>query len=415
MEENWTVKSVDGAEEAPSAQEQEQKVLDQAVEQGEIAPESASLEEDGVIKINLDQPPVEQEETQLEDATTTEEKQEEETLEEVQQSTDELGISSEEGSSPQQEPQEGQEEEVIELVSQQEDAIQEEQPVAEEIIEEPQAQQVIPEGLDNLVKFMDETGGTLEDYVSLNKSYDESSPVDLIQEYYSKKYPHYNEERLQRRMHKDFGYDEGDDPDLIQDKRDAFEDATHEAKRFLNDQKDKYYADLKFNKQSNLAPEQKEAVEFYSEYKKNQEDNTKLVEQFQAKTDKVFNEDFKGFDFKVGDNKYRFKVSDVQKTKEYQSDLNNFIGDFAGEDGTIEDVNGYHKALFAAKNADKIAKHFYEQGRADAIKTNAKQSKNIDMTPRGDASSVVRTKTGTQFKVVSGESSDGLRIKMRNK
>ena len=415
MEEKWTVKAVDGVEEAPSSQEKEQQVLEQAAEQGEITPESAGIEDDGVIRINLDKPPVQQEETQEENATTTEEKQEEEALEEVQQSTDELGVSSEEGSSPQQEHQEGQEEEeVIELISQQEDAIQE-QPVAEDIIEEPQAQQVIPEGLDNLVKFMDETGGTLEDYVSLNKSYDELSQVDLVQEYYSKKYPHYNEERLQRRMHKDFGYDEGDDPDVIQDRRDAFEDATFEAKKFLNDQKDKYYADLKFNRQSNLTPDQKEATEFYSEYKKNQEDNTKLVEQFQAKTDKVFGEDFKGFDFKVGDNKYRFKVSDVQKTKEYQSDLNNFIGDFAGEDGTIEDVNGYHKALFAAKNADKIAKHFYEQGRADAIKQSAKESKNIDMTPRGDASSVVRTKTGTQFKVVSGESSNGLRIKMRNK
>ena len=410
--ENWTVKSVDGVEaEASSAQEKEQAVLDKAVEQGDIAPEAANAEPD-VIKVDLDEPP----------------KQEQDAVQQVQGETEE-GVLRDEGVEPPSQEEvpneaETQSEEapVIELIQDEETdtnegGVAEESKSSappqeqEEVLQEAQAQ--LPEGMENLIKFMDETGGSLEDYVNLNKSYDDMHPVDVIKEYYKSKYPHYNEDRLQRRMNKDFSYDEADDPDVIQDKKDLFEDTVFEAKKFLNDKKGKYYNELKFNREKDIAPEYKEASDFYSEYKKGQEENEKLVQAFQQKTDNLFNDEFKGFDFKVGESKYRFRVSDVKATKDYQSDLNNFIGEFAGEDGSISDVAGYHKALFAAKNADKIAQHFYEQGRADAIKKSAAEAKNIDMKPRGDAASTVTTKSGTQVRVVSGDSSNGLRFKMR--
>ena len=155
-----------------------------------------------------------------------------------------------------------------------------------------------------------------------------------------------------------------------------------------------------------------EAMDYYNNSKQLAEDNDNLQKSFIEKTNNVFTDDFKGFDFKVGDNKYRFKIEDSKKVKEYQSDLSNFINEFLGEDGSVNDAKGYHRALFAAKNADKIANHFYEQGRADAVKENAKKSKNINMDARVDNSSMT-TSSGNKIRVVSGESSDKLRIKWK--
>ena len=154
-------------------------------------------------------------------------------------------------------------------------------------------------------------------------------------------------------------------------------------------------------------------MEYYNNSKQQSEEYNNLQKQFIEKTNKVFNDNFKGFDFKVGENKYRFKVDNTEKVKQYQSDISNFINEFLGDDGAVNDAAGYHKALFAAKNADKIANHFYEQGRADAIKDAAKDAKNINMDPRAD-NSIIKTKQGDKIRVVSGNSSDKLRIKWNN-
>ena len=154
-------------------------------------------------------------------------------------------------------------------------------------------------------------------------------------------------------------------------------------------------------------------MEYYNNSQQQSEEYNNLQKQFIEKTNKVFNDNFKGFDFKVGENKYRFKVDNTEKVKQYQSDISNFINEFLGDDGAVNDAAGYHKALFAAKNADKIANHFYEQGRADAIKEAAKDAKNINMDPRAD-NSIIKTKQGDKIRVVSGNSSDKLRIKWNN-
>ena len=259
---------------------------------------------------------------------------------------------------------------------------------------------------------MEETGGTLEDYVNLNKDYDQLSDLEVVRDYYKKKYPHYSEERLARRMDKDFLYNEDMDPDEIQDRKDAFEDAVYDAKAYLKDNKAKYYDELKFNKNNEVPAEYQQAYEIAQDYTKAEETNKQLNERFLQKTEEVFT-DLKGFDFKVGENTYRYKVNDVQKTKEYQSDLNNFIGEFIGEDGAITDAAGYHKAIFAAKNVDKIAQHFYEQGRAEALKQSAKEAKNIDMDPRSDFSAGVTAKSGTKVRVVDSGFDGKLKFRKR--
>ena len=217
-------------------------------------------------------------------------------------------------------------------------------------------------------------------------------------------------------MDEKFAYDEEvDEQRDVRKKQIAFKEELYNAKKYLEGNKEKYYADLVSKKQTDIPQEYREAYEVANNYKQSQEASSKLQERFAAATNRVFNDDFKGFDFKVGDNTYRYKVADPVKTKEYQSDLNNFVGEFLGEDGAIADAAGYHKAMFAAKNVDKIAQHFYEQGRAEALRQSAKEAKNIDMNPRQDMSASVTTKSGTKVRVVQNNDFGGkLRFKNYN-
>ena len=421
--ENWTVKSVDG-EEVKSSQEQEQAVVEEAIAENENIEIAKS---DDVIKVDLSNPPkqeadaVQQVQGETEESVLRNEGVEvpgKENENDKKENNKEEAEAEQLESVNQEESEATQEssEEVLELIQDEEPKKEVKEPV-QEVIEQPvqEAPQApeLPEGIQGLMNFMSETGGSLEDYVNLNKSYDDMNDVDVINEYYRQTKPHLDQSEIEFLMSEKFAYDqEVDDPRDIKRKQLAFKEELYDAKKSLNANKEKYYKDLKLG--AKLPQEAQEALSFHQEYKKSQEDNQKLADQFTKSTSNFFNDEFKGFDFKVADGtKYRFKVNDVAGTKDYQSDLNNFIGEFVGDSGTIEDVAGYHKALFAAKNADKLAQHFYEQGRADALKQSAKESKNIDMSPKGDAASVVRTKTGTQFKVVSGQSSSGLKFKMR--
>ena len=401
--ENWTVKSVNGvdvdatpevqAEQAteatPTAQEQEQAVVEEATAEND----NIQIEDDGVIKVNLDEPPKQKEDEQQ---VSNESEEPVEAIAETE--------TSEESGSP------------LEIVNETEtEEVKEETPVVNEVIEqEPVATVELPENIQKLVDFMDETGGSLEDYVRLNRDIENMDDTDLVKEYYKSKYPHYTEERLKRRMDKDFAFDaEMDDPDVIQDKKDAFEDAVFDAKRELKGMKEKFYDELKFNRKQEIPKEYQDAYELATNYTQAEKTNKQLHETFVNKTNEVFNQDFKGFDFKLGDNTYRYKVADVEKTKSYQSDINNFIGEFLDDNGAINDAQGYHKAMFAAKNVDKIAQHFYEQGKADAIKQSAAEAKNISMDPRKDMSANVTTKGGTKVRVVSNEGFSG-KLKFKN-
>ena len=412
--ENWTVKSVDGVdvnatpevqeeqatEAAPTAQEQEQAVVEEAAAKND----NIQIEDDGVIKVDLSNPPKQEKDEQVSD-----EKQDEQS-EPVAETE-----ASEEPSSPLEIVNETPSEEVSEKAETIEAAVESSTQVPTASQEQETVPQVeLPENIQKLVDFMEETGGSLEDYVSLNKDYDQMDDHGLIREYYKQKYPHYTEDRLNRRLDKDFGFDkEVDDPDVIQDKKDAFDDAVFDAKAYLKDKKAKYFDELKFNRKQEIPQDYQQAYELATNYKQAEETNKQLQDRFLQATDGVFNQEFKGFDFKVGENTYRYKVADIEKTKSYQSDINNFIGEFLGEDGAMADAAGYHKAMFAAKNVDKIAQHFYEQGKADAIKQSAAEAKNISMDPRKDMSANVTTKSGTKVRVVSDEGFKG-KLKFKN-
>jgi hypothetical protein len=312
---------------------------------------------------------------------------------------------------------------------------QEESTVLEEVTEEEVVEQVeqlteqveqaivqadagidLPENIQKVVDFMNDTGGSLEDYVKLNTDYSALNEAQLIKEYYETTKPHLDKEDIELLM-EDFSYDEElDEPKEIRKAKIAFKEEAAKAKQHLEKLKNNYYEEIKAG--SKLNPEQQKAVDFFSRYNKEQETVKKENEQqakiFLQQTDTVFSENFKGFDYSVGDKKYRFKVKDTTEVKDTQSDINNFVKKFLNDKNEMIDAKGYHKSLFTAMNADAVANHFYEQGKADAMKSSIEKSKNVDMDPRGTHEKVT-TANGWQIRAVPNNSVSGSKLKIKKR
>ena len=270
----------------------------------------------------------------------------------------------------------------------------------------------LPENIQKLVDFMGETGGDLNDYIKLNKDYDALDKQDLLQEYYTQTKPHLNAEEIDFLMEDQFSYDEEiDDEKEIKRKKLALKEQVANAKTQLEEMKSKYYSEIKSG--SKLTGEQKDAVNFYQESQKQREYEKSAKSNFLNRTNKFFGDEFKGFEYNVGEKNYRFNISDKNKVKESQSDINNFIGKFLDENRQMKDEAGYHKSLFTAMNSDAVAKHFYEQGKADALKQSIVESKNIDMEPRQQLNENVDT-GGIKVRVLGDNAAD-FKYKIKNK
>ena len=291
-------------------------------------------------------------------------------------------------------------------------------PEQEEILQEDKTQEQIklPENVSSLVEFMNETGGSIEDYVRLSADYANADQKTLLREYYKQTKPHLNDDEVSFLMESDFSWDEEvDEPKDIKKKQIALKEEVAKAKNFLTGLKDQYYKEVKLG--SKLLPEQQKAIEFFNRYNEEQQSTEELLDRqakhFNKETEKVFNTEFKGFNFKVGDKKFRFNVKDVNKVKENQSDLLNVFNKYVGDNNLLQDAAGYHKALFAATNADELANHFYEQGKADAIKETMANAKNINMDPRKSAEGYVNA-GGVKVRAISGDNKSGLKLKLKN-
>jgi len=269
----------------------------------------------------------------------------------------------------------------------------------------------LPENVEKLVTFMNETGGTVEDYVELNKDYSKLDNDQLLKEYLRKNKPHLDNDDIELIM-EDYKIDEDlDEEKEIRKKKLAYKEAVANAKKDLENKKSQYYAEIK--NRPGVTQEQQKAVDFFNRYNKQQETIKQSQEAFKEKTNNLFQTDFKGFDYNVGDKKFRYKVKDPVKIAESQSNLKNFTDKFVDKEGNISDTAGYHKALYAAMNTDKLASHFYEQGKADGIKNLVQQSKNPSTeAPRQVASGDVFV-GGFKVKAVSGADSSKLKIKKR--
>ena len=271
---------------------------------------------------------------------------------------------------------------VIEEITQ-EEKVEEIKEVAEKAIENMEATgKPLPENIEKLIKFMDETGGDLNDYVQLNRDISKMDDSDVLDEYYKQTKSHLTSEERSFLLEDTYGINEElDDEKQIRKKKIALKEQVAEARAHLDGQKSKYYEEIKAG--SKLTEEQQKAIDFFNRSEEQKKQTEVHKRTFLNKTDSFFGQNFKGFEYKVGDKRYRFNVKDVDKVKTTQSDINNFVSKFTNKDNTtIEDAEGYHKSLFTAMNADKIAQHFYEQGKADAIKDRVSRDKNINLEPR---------------------------------
>ena len=278
-----------------------------------------------------------------------------------------------------------------------------------EVLSETKAQE-LPEGVDKLIKFMEETGGTVEDYARLNADYSNVDNNTLLREYYKTSKPHLDLEDVNLLL-EDFTWDEEIDEDRdIRKKKIAYKEEVAKAKNFLEQTKSKYYEEIKLR--PGVTQEQQKATDFFNRYTEEQKRNETVREGFINTTKDYFSNDFKGFDFKLGDKKVRYGIKDPESTADNQKDLTDFVGTFLNKDGQMKDPAGYHKAIYAARNADTMATHFYEQGRADAIKDQVAKTKNITTEPRQTAPGDVFV-NGLKVKAISGLDSSKLKIKTK--
>ena len=368
-----------------------------------------SADDPSIVKVNLDKPIENEkpEETTTSEANDTGVVRSDESSESTQEQEEvqPQGEVQEEIPVIEEVPDQQVEEQVEELVEEAEEAIAESQETGKPL----------PENIQKLVDFMDETGGSLEDYVKLNQDYSDMDNLTVLQEYYKITKPHLDAEERAFLMDESFNYDQdADDEKEIRKKKIALKEQVAEAKAYLDGQKSKYYEEIKAG--SKLTKEQQKAVNFFNRYNKESEESNKkrktATDVFMQKTNRVFNDDFKGFEYNVGDKNYRVNVKNADKVKSAQTDINNFIKKFLNEQGTMDDAAGYHKSLYTAMNADAIAKHFYEQGKADAIKDSVAKSKNVDMSPRQTIQNV--NDSDIKVRVLKNESS-GAKFKFKKR
>jgi len=363
-----------------------------------------SAGDDSIMKVDLSKPPTPKEENEVkkdnaddsgvaasaEDANTTQKQ------EEVQ---------------PEAQTQEAS---VLEEITE-EEVVEVEEKVEEAIAEAQATGKPLPENIQKLVDFIDETGGDINDYVKLNQDYGDMDNDDLLHEYYKQTKPHLNNEEINFLMEDTFSFDEDADDDReIRRKKLALKEQVASAKSHLDGQKSKYYQDIKAG--SKLTEEQQKAVNFFDRYNKESGETQKIAEAqkstFLNKTEQVFNDKFKGFEYNVGDKKYRFNVNNAGEVKDSQSDINNFVKKFLNKNNEMSDAKGYHKSLYTAMNPDAVAKHFYEQGKADAMKNSIAKAKNVDMNPRQSHGKIEAG--GMKYKVLGDNSSD-FKFKIKNK
>ena len=363
------------------------------------------VSQDETLKVNLDK--------KEEDAVKEQETNEvpvrdgSEVSEEVSQENNEETIEEPTGEGKEKE------EEVITISEITEEEQQTEEPVVEQTTELVVEQRQLPENIEKLVQFMEDTGGTVEDYVRINADYSNVDNNTLLQEYYRRTRPHLNYEEISFLMEDNFKYDEEvDDERDIRKKKLAYKEEIAKAKNFLEETKKKYYDEIKLR--PGVTQEQQKAMDFFNRYNEEQKMVQEQHGRFKQRTDNFFNKEFKGFNFDVGEKKFRFKVANTTNVAKNQSDLTNLVGKFLDNKGEVKDYAGYHKAIYAAENADTIASHFYEQGKSDAIKEMTAKSKNITEDARQTAANAGDVFiNGLRVKAISGANSSKLKIKTK--
>ena len=378
---------------APKQEVKEEKKVEENVPE---APETVNeVKDDGTIKVDMAKWAAKNKQEETKEAPKEEEKPVEEVKEEVKE---------EETETP-----------VLEEITAEEEVKEEAKEVKKEVVEAIEEAkdtgQELPENIQKVVNFMNETGGSLEDYVQLNKDYTKMGDHELLNEYFKQTKPHLNDEERLFIMEDMYSYDEEvEDEKEVKRKKLALKEQVANAKNHLDGLKSKYYNEVKAG--SRLAPEQQKAIDFFNRYNDNQKIAEENQQAFHKQTDEVFNSEFKGFEYNVGEKRFRLNIGDANKVKNSQLDINNFVNKFTNKDThKIMNAKGYHKSLYTAMNPDLVANHFYQQGKADAIKESMAKAKNVDMSPRQEHTDTIEA-GGMKVRAISGDNSNDFKVKI---
>jgi len=387
---------------------------------------SEQVKEEGSFKVKLKKPKqLVKDDIIKVDLSKKEEPKKEETDAIQVGKTEEVALGKQTGDSPKVDEQVSEPSPVSEIKEEEkvkpiEEKIQEEiQEIGEKIeqkVIEPTPEEVrevakLPENIEKVVNFMKETGGTLEDYVRLNADYSNVDNDTLLREYYKQAKSHLDSSEINFMIEDNFSYDEEVDEEReVRKKKLAYKEEVAKARKHLDGLKSQYYEEIKLR--PGVTQDQQKAMDFFNRYNEEQNTAQQQHEAFKANTKEYFTNDFKGFDISVGEKKFRYGVKNPNDVATKQSDVSNIIKKFLDEKGNVKDVKGYHKAMYAADNVDKIAHHFYEQGKADATKDIVAKSKNITEDVRTTPNSDVLV-GGLKVKAISGLDSSKLKIKTR--
>ena len=372
-----------GEMESKSTQEIEKELLDKHEAQQEALDNSAP--QDGVERINLQKAPPEKE-------SVVEEKVEEPEVEAQEVSAPEMSDS--------------------DVLSYIENKYGEEVSSLDDFIVKRNTSEELPEDVKAYFEYKKETGRGIDDFVKLQQDYDSMNPDSLIASYYSVTEEGLDSEDIQYLMDDKFGYDEDLDDDKEKKKKQlAKKRELSKAKKYFKEQKEKYK--LPLESRGVISESDDKEIKAYRKYIEQnavyEKETANKLNWFKEETNKVFNKDFKGFEYVINDKKISYLPSAVEDVKKSQSSIDNFIQQYVDDRGLVKNTSQYHRALSMAMNPDKYAKFFYEQGKADAVENISKKSKNINMDVR--SAPQVTSKSGFKVRSLNQDSGRGLKIR----
>ena len=286
----------------------------------------------------------------------------------------------------------------------------------QELFETKESNVELPEDVKLYFDYKKETGRGIEDFYKLQKNYDDMDEDSVLADYLSVQEEGLDAIDIQDIMDDRFGFDkEEDDEKDIKKKKLAKKRELAKARKFFKEQKDKYKVPLE-SSGGGLSDEQENSLNAYKtmlEESNSQKESFQLMRKnFEERTNKVFGDEFKGFEFSVSDDKsILYKPGTAEELKNKQMDFNNFVSKYNDENGLMKDAAGYHRAMSIAMNPEKFAKFFYEQGVAATVDDVARKSKNINMDVR--RAPQLSTKNSLKIKAV-GDTSSGRGLKIRS-
>ena len=268
----------------------------------------------------------------------------------------------------------------------------------------PSEQRELPEDVKKYLDFREETNGRgFSDFLEYQKDFSSMSDEDKVKKFIKENNPTYTKEDVEDVFEDRYSFDEDyDDEKDVRKKKRELRKMSDDAEKYFTEQKSKWGTKLGSSEET-IPEDYVQSKQQWDEYQKQQSEIAEINQDksnfFVNETDKMFNENFKGFEFKVGEQTINHLSSNPKDVSESQKDLSGFFNSFLDENGYVKDVEGYHKAMYVAMNYESILESVYETAVANHLEKESKISKNIDMGRARKSPETI--KSGMKMKIIS--------------